>query len=296
MELQILSLNIANLIKVLYNTFGDIMNKYFSHSQYGLKCHYYCDEKPDKESFKLHTHDTFELYIFVYGKGKFLIEGNEYPLSHGDIILLRPTEAHYIDIDDSRPYERFSAHFSEDFFKTFDKESLLLEPFLNREAGTFNHYSRDDFKPEIYNLLVNNLLGETQNRHLQVSCNLLTLLNEIYKVYKSNRDTATQGESLTQQIVRYINNHINDNITLDTICNKFYISKPQLCRNFKAATGSTVQNYINAKRLVNAKRMMANGILPTRAAVLCGFNDYSVFYRAFFKEYGKAPKKEYNKI
>ena len=277
---------------------GDIykMSKYFFHKQDGIDCHYCCDEKPNKESFKLHNHDTCELYIFIYGKGKFLIEGNEYPLSNGDIILLRPAEAHYIDIDTSRPYERFSVHFSEDFFKAFDKDNLLLEAFLNREAGTFNRYSRDDFKPEIYNLLVNNLFSESQNRHLQISCNLLPLLNEIYKVYKSNRETTTQGESLTQQIVRYINNHINDNITLDTICNKFYISKPQLCRNFKAATGSTVQNYVNAKRLVNAKRMMSGGISPTQAAGLCGFNDYSVFYRAFYKEYGKAPKKEYNKV
>ena len=272
------------------------MSKYFTHKQDGLNCHYYCDEHPDKESFKLHTHDTFELYIFIRGRGKFLIEGNEYPLSQGDIILMRPTEAHYIDIDTSRPYERFSAHFSEDFFKAFDKDGNLLEAFLNHEPGNFNRYSRDDFKPEIYNLLVQNLLGESQNRHLQVSCNMLPLLNEIYKVYKSHRDTETQGESPIQKIVRYINNHINDNLSLDTICNKFYISKAQLCRSFKAATGSTVQNYINAKRLVNAKRMLADGISPTRAATLCGFNDYSVFYRAFCKEYGKAPKKEYNKI
>ncbi len=276
--------------------FGDNMSKYFTHKQGGLNCHYYCDEKPDKESFKLHTHDTCELFIFVYGKGKFLIEGNEYRLSRGDIILMRPAEAHYIDIDTSRPYERFSAHFSEEFFGAFDKDNLLLEPFLNREAGTFNRYSRDDFKPEVYNLLINNLLSETQNRHLQISCNLLPLLNEIHKVYKSHRDIELQGESLTQQIVRYINNHINDSISLDTICNKFYISKPQLCRSFKSATGSTVQNYINAKRLVNAKRMMASGIPPTKAAQINGFNDYSVFYRAFCKEYGRAPKKEYNKI
>lgn len=275
---------------------GDTMSKYFSYNTGEFNCHYCCDETPDKESFKLHTHSVCELYIFIYGKGKFLIEGNEYPLSSGDIVLMRPAESHYIDIDANRPYERFSAHFSEDFFKAFDKDGLLLEAFFNREAGTFNRYSRDDFQPEIYNMLIGNLLSESQNRHLQVCCNLLPLLNEIYQIYKSHRDTNTHGESPTQQIVRYINNHINDNITLDTICNKFYISKPQLCRNFKAATGSTIQNYVNAKRLVNAKRMLSTGVPPTKAAQLNGFNDYSVFYRAFCKEYGKAPKKEYNKI
>lgn len=272
------------------------MSKYFSYNTDNFSCHYKCDEKPDKNSFKLHTHDTCELYIFMYGKGKFLIEGNEYRLSSGDIILMRPAESHYIDIDASRPYERFSVHFSEDFLKAFDNEGLLLQAFFNREAGTFNRYSRDDFSRDTYNLLVQNLLSDSENRHLQICCNLLPMLYEIHQVYQSNRDTYTQGESAIQQIVRYINNHINDSITLDKICGRFYISKAQLCRSFKAATGSTVQNYINAKRLVNAKRMLSSGISPTKAAQLNGFNDYSVFYRAFYKEYGKAPKKEYNKV
>lgn len=281
--------------KCVIITYGDFMSKYFSFKESNIYCHYYRDEKPIKDSFKMHTHDTCELYIFISGKGKFLIEGNEYPLYNGDILLMRPAESHYIDIDTSRPYERFSVHFNDNFFNAYDKDNHLLEAYLNREPGTFNRYTRDDFKPEVYNLLVNNLLAESDNRLLQISCNLLPLLNEIYKVYTSERDTLTSGRSPIQNIVHYINNNINDNITLDSICNKFYISKPQLCRNFKSATGSTVQNYINAKRLVNAKRMMSSGISPTKAAQLNGFNDYSVFYRAFCKEYGKAPKKEYNK-
>lgn len=209
---------------------------------------------------------------------------------------MRPLEAHYIDIDVNYPYERIVLNFREDLFKDFDNTDLLFEPFFNREAGTFNRYSRKNFKPEVYNLLINNMLGENSNYRLQVICNLLPLLNEIYKVYKLNRDTVISGDFPMRNIVRYINNHINDKITLDTICNEFYISKPQLCRNFKSATGSTVKNYINAKRLANAKRMMLNGILPTRAAELNGFNDYSSFYRAFCKEYGKTPKKECRKV
>ncbi len=272
------------------------MSKYFSYNDSIINCHYRCDEKPKKELFKLHTHDNCELYIFLYGKGKFLVEGNEYYLSNGDILLMRPAEAHYIDSDTNHPYERFSIHFGEKFFSAFDKNNLLTEAFFDRPSGSFNRYSRDDFKPEVYKLLVKNMLADVPDRHLQVSSNLLPLLNEIYSVYKSNYHTHIKGESLTQQIVRYINDRITENLTLDTICSKFYVSKPQLCRIFKSATGSTVQNYINAKRLVNAKRMLASGIPPTKAAQINGFNDYSVFYRAFCKEYGTTPKKEYNKM
>ncbi len=271
------------------------MSKYYSHKSSNLNCHYVCDEHPKKETFKMHTHDTCELYIFFYGKGKFLVEGNEYSISNGDIMLMRPAEAHYIDIDPSRPYERFSAHFSEDFFKSIDPDGTLMDIYNGRPAGVFNKYSRNDFKPEVYKLLVQNLLEETDDRQMQVTTNLLPLINEIHKVYKKRRETDIGDSSPTQSIIKYINDNLNESLTLDSICNKFYISKPQLCRIFKSATGSTVQNYINAKRLINAKRMLSSGVPPTRVATLNGFNDYSVFYRAFCKEYGTTPKQEYNK-
>lgn len=272
------------------------MNKYFSYKSERLKYHYVCDEHPKKDTFKMHTHDTCELFIFFYGKGKFLIEGTEYSLSNGDILLMRPAEAHYIDIDTTQPYERFSAHFDEDYFKSLDPDNTLMDIFTSRPAGSFNKYSRSDFKPEVYKLLVKNLIGEAEDRQMQVTSNLLPLINEIHKVYKARQLTNAEGNSLTQKILKYINDNINESLTLDSICHRFYISKPQLCRIFKAATGSTVQNYINAKRLINAKRMLNSGISPTRVAVLNGFNDYSVFYRAFCKEYGTTPKQEYNKV
>ncbi len=271
------------------------MSKYYSYKTDNLFCHYKCDERPEKDTFKMHTHDTCELYIFFYGKGKFLVEGNEYSISNGDILLMRPAEAHYIDIDPSRPYERFSAHFSEDFFKSLDPDGTLMDIYNSRPAGVFNKYSRNDFKPEVYKLLVQNLLAETDDRRMQVTTNLLPLLSEIHKVYKARRMTDSVGNSPAQPIIKYINENLNESLTLDSICNRFYISKPQLCRIFKTATGSTVQNYINAKRLINAKRMLNSGVSPTRVATLAGFNDYSVFYRAFCKEYGTTPKQEYNK-
>lgn len=46
------------------------------------------------------------------------------------------------------------------------------------------------------------------------------------------------------------------------ICNKFYISKPQLCRIFKNETACTVSGYITTKRLIIAREIISNGIPP----------------------------------
>ncbi len=294
MKLQILSYNIANLIKVCYNTLGDIMDNHFGFSAKDFSCHFSLDEKPDKASFKMHAHNRFELYVFLRGRGKFRIEGNEYTLSRGDIIIMRPDEAHYIDIDASEPYERITFHFGDKLLQSIDPTDRLLKPFFDRASGNFNQYSRNEFKPEIHQAFLQNITSPAEDRHLQLSVNLIYILNELYLIFKS-RDIEHEGSTTAQKIVRYVNKNLSENISLDIICSKFYISKPQLCRIFKEATGSTVQNYISTKRLANARRLLNSGVPPVKVATLCGYNDYSAFYRAFCKQYSLTPKEEYRK-
>jgi mannose-6-phosphate isomerase-like protein (cupin superfamily) len=44
---------------------------------------------PDQSRFVLHTHEKAELYYFVSGAGVFHIEGSDYPLQSGDLLLMQ---------------------------------------------------------------------------------------------------------------------------------------------------------------------------------------------------------------
>ena len=85
------------------------MFSYFRYNSGDLYVHFSQDEQPHPYDFKMHTHEQCELYCFFGGKGSFRVEGTNYPLSPGDIIIMRPYEAHYIDIDPSLPYTRSAA-------------------------------------------------------------------------------------------------------------------------------------------------------------------------------------------
>ena len=61
---------------------------------------------PDPDNFKLHTHAKLELYYFCQGKGIFHIEGSDYSLEPGDLLLINPQELHQPDIDADSLYER----------------------------------------------------------------------------------------------------------------------------------------------------------------------------------------------
>lgn len=264
------------------------MGIYYNYNDSDINAHFTCTEHPKPESFYMHTHEMYELYCFFEGKGTYKIEGNDYPLKPGDILIMRPAEAHYIQLTPGTPYTRFAINFDPSVFGGIDKSNELTVPFTCRSAGKKNLYRRSDFKDNSYRTYVKAFTEATDNRRLQILSNLLPLLNEIACAFKTKSDDETDA-SLDFKIVSYINEHLTEELSLQSVSKEFYISKPQLCRIFKSAIGSTVWDYITVKRLVLARELLKTGVSATSACIDCGFNDYSVFYRAYKRKYGVSP-------
>lgn len=277
-----------------YNMFGDKMNNFFNYADSDIRMHYKCDTHPDPKKFKMHSHDFYELYVFFGGKGVFKIEGNRYTPENGDILIMRSSESHYIEIAPDFPYTRLSVHFNPKIFSEIDKNNSLLVPFTNRKSGTLNLYRESDFNTNSYQTFIENIITDTSDKRLQTLSNLLPLLREISMAFSLKSDEIN-NDSLDCRIIRYINHNLSNEITLNALCEKFFISRPHLCRIFKNATGSTVGNYITTKRTALAKELITQGVPPTKVYIQCGFNDYSTFYRAYLKNYGASPNSSIEK-
>jgi AraC-like DNA-binding protein len=92
-------------------------------------------------------------------------------------------------------------------------------------------------------------------------------------------------------IMDYINENLDKELSLDTLSEKFYLSKYHLLREFKKYGGYTIHQYIHKKRLIAAKTLLREGIQVTEVCTQCGFGDYSNFIRSFKKAFGVPPKK-----
>ncbi len=276
------------------------MNKYFEISTDYFTFKYAADERPnpDEKMYKMHTHLSCEVYYFMSGKGVFHVEGTRYPLEVGDILIMNDTESHYIELDPGVKYERCAFNFKKNFIKLIDKNGGLLEPFENRQSGEFNLYRGCNFRSGLYLQLLENMISETDDREMQITVNAYGLLNEIRGAFRETIGKESEvGEADINRIVRYIMDNLETPLSLDSICNQFYISKTQLCRSFKKSMGSSVWNYITIKRLIKAKTMIDAGGLPTKIFSECGFSDYSGFFKAYKKHFGYPPGSgEKNKV
>ena len=93
-----------------------------------LFCHHTVDACPDPKNFPIHAHEFMEALCFLSGRGEYLVEGSTYSLHPGDILVMRPAEAHKLMITPEEPYERIAVHFSRRIVSPFGEE--LLRPFL----------------------------------------------------------------------------------------------------------------------------------------------------------------------
>lgn len=106
-----------------------------------------------------------------------------------------------------------------------------------------------------------------------------------------SEDSITLSKTVAD-VTNYINQHLTENITLDTLCEHFYISKVHLNRIFSKAIGATVFEYIAYKRIGLARHLLESGVPAKEAAVQVGYHDYSTFFRAYKKITGHAPTNE----
>ena len=95
---------------------------------------------------------------------------------------------------------------------------------------------------------------------------------------------------LSVKIQQYVEEHLLDNLSVESICRKFFLSKNALYHLFSEEFNTTVGKYVLNKRINLAIDKLKNTSLPiTAVAENSGFNDYNYFIRAFKKQTGVTP-------
>lgn len=106
-------------------------------------------------------------------------------------------------------------------------------------------------------------------------------------------ESETRGEADTalseklKSIARYLDEHYTETISLDFLAEHFFISKYYLAREFKKEFGTTIIQYILAKKITNAKELLRYSSASIEdIAQLCGIDDASYFNKVFKKMEG----------
>ena len=250
----------------------------------------FCSERPAQGDYSMHIHsDSHEIYCFHFGDAEFSVEGNRYPLEPGDLMLLRKGEVHRLILRSDARYERSVINF--DLPPEMDPDGRLMAPFNQRPLGKYNRYRLAQFQDEHWPLYLAKIEAAAEPQRKW--CYLLPLLSDLYDCFERLKHANPRSEKdRAAGVIQYINRHLGDDLSLELLAGQFYLSKAHLNRIFRQSTGTTVWEYIVVKRLFMAREMLIAGQPPTRVYSLCGFQDYTAFYRAYRQHFGISPKDE----
>lgn len=96
---------------------------------------------------------------------------------------------------------------------------------------------------------------------------------------------------LVDQLEEYIEQHISENITVDTLCKEFNMSRTKLYDIMRSHISGGVATFIRKKRLLHAKHLIqTTQMSAAEISDACGFSDYNYFLRIFKSEFGMSPK------
>ena len=256
---------------------------------------YAVDKSLCPDTYKMHAHEDIEFFVFCRGSGSYIVEGTEYQLAHKDILIMRNAEAHMPKISPNEPYERMVFNVHPSFINEIDPSGLLLRLVYERPLGQRNCFHSSDYSKQAWESLDELTYCHEQNQdllRLSLLSRLIYILSELARVYSTKKETDLPSDPLPNRILRYVNDELFNDLSLETISAHFYLSKSKLGKIFKNTTGTSVWEYISIKRLMAAREMILSGHSAQSACMSCGFNDYSSFYRAYKCKFNVSPSKD----
>lgn len=251
------------------------------------------------QDFELHYHDFNKIIIFLSGKVSYLIEGKSYKLKPWDILLVNNYEVHKPLIDSNETYERIVLWINSDFLTMHNSNKFdLLKCFKMASDYKINLLRTDSSWINVFEKLIsqieNNLKSEESGSDIlsnSLFIQFMVYINRLFITYDISYESLDiEFDKNIETILDYINSNLCEDLAIDTLSCKFFMSKYYLMHKFKKQTGYTLHSYINQKRLILASDLIKKGIPTSSACIKCGFNDYSTFVRAFKKMYHISPK------
>lgn len=228
---------------------------------------------------------VWQLFYGVSGSGEFLLDG-----VRG---ILRPGQAALLAAGDPHSYHSLGGEW---VLHYVGFEGRLCQKLLGSlglgQSGLFS-MGRPELILAHLQTLEGILLRAEADSALQGSKELYSLLLDFSQSrtpFPDSRYAETSG--MEKEMILYLEDHYQEDISLDLLSAQFQRTPEYLCGLFKAATGETISHYLRRVRIHRAKvLLMEQPDAPLREiAEACGFHSLSYFGKVFREATGFTPQ------
>ena len=248
-------------------------------------------------SFPGESHDFWELVCVDRGEIDALAGDRRLTLKKGNILFHKPNEFHNVltngKVSPSLVVIGFECHspaiksFEDQLMSVQDTEKELLAQIIVEARNTFSGRLDDPYQEALSCNSEPLTFGSAQ----LISHYLEQLMIHLYRRYfsyslpvRSSRflAEASSGNDTYNRIVRYMEEHLGERMTIDRICRDNLVGRSQLQKLFRDTKGCGVIEFFSMMKIDTAKQMIRDNQLNfTQIADRLGYNSIHYFSRQF---------------
>lgn len=250
---------------------------------------------------QFHGHSFYEFRFIRQGHVMHYSESAICSLGPGDVSVMPPGMFHRVTMGGFKEggdvYGRILLYVSPGFMTYLDTDQLRLSQVFDAFGYPGNrHLHLDMADMDTFYQPLQQIVRADQDdeplKHLQNRAQVMLLLSRLAErmMHANTSDRVAEDASLVPKVIAYINAHLDDNLSLDSLSARFFVSKFYLSHRFKQYTQLSLHQYVLIRRMMHAQMLLRSGESPTAVATACGYREYSSFYKAFLRETGKTPR------
>ncbi len=241
-----------------------------------------------------HTHDATEIYLSLSPLPGVLLGNRMIAVRPDTLIVIPPFCVHRLFDRTDEVYDRY----------VFSVNAAWLDSIFPCETMRYG-YLRAGQPPLLLSLSVSSLnallqefetlLSYKENDTFSAMASFfqcMALINDLILLHgeetSENVRVSTAQQTVTG-IIRYLNEHIRETVSLRELSEHFYLHPDYISRVFKKYTNTTVGNYITLQKMALARQLLSEGNTVTQAQIMTGYSSYAHFARTFKQQVGIPP-------
>ena len=250
-----------------------------------------CHEGMVRRYYPFHRHDYYEISMTFRGQHSLRIGHEILPYGNGDICIIAPDTLHSVE-----PVFSGQNKPEEDLVWVMKVSPELVPSHIlkKRQATVVPMGENKDFLSRNLELLMNTLLQEEIRWPFVQS--LTTIILEVVRLQVLNTEKAPvatdASDDYLREILDYISEHYKENLTVESLTNRFHMSRSTMMRMFQDNLGITPINY----RIDNQIQAACDLLNKTSSSVQdvseeLGFNNVYYFSSLFSKRMHTSPNR-----